>query len=224
MTNEMHDNDTMTLLGAAFSAFTEQLPDWQTMPASALLMFIEMYVYDAREWAFKAHSPKDAQEWMGRVQQYQEQLPHAKELGIEENPQVGDELGKVMMLVLGGAAALCALSIDAVEEGQVDFDRLWTDDFGESEHYQQMHQWGGQSFTWIVLKLEQLVEEARPVVLAYEMRDCDGVDVSYRVMPILLLANAVMFMLMLEHLDDETREHLAHTLEGLDSPAPEDIH
>jgi len=211
--------DGSSIMTTAFEAFTEEVPDWHLLPVTALLIFIEDQVFESREWAFKTHSPKHAQEWSERVAQYQKSFPNIKEqLGVTEAPTVSDELGKVMLLVLGASTSLVALALELVEDedGAVCFDDVWTDEFIQSDNYRQMAAWGDQSFTWLVLKMQELLAIARPVVLAYEKEECAGVDVSNHVMPLLVLANSILFILMLDHMDEDIKQQLASTLESLD--------
>lgn len=203
------------ILTAALEALHNTVPDWTTMPATAIFTFLDDQLYDAREWAFKAHSPTHAKAWKERVEQYQKVLPKVKAAGeLDEEPEVEDELGKTMLLVTGAALGLLAQSLDLIDSdtGEVNFDEVWNDEFLQSEQYTQMSSWGDQSFTWIVLKLRELANTLCPMVMMYESRECDPSEVSNRTLPILVLASSVLLMLAIDRLDDDAKEMLGQAL------------
>jgi hypothetical protein len=227
MTDETLEQSETSIMTAAYASFSMDVPDWTSMPISALFIYLEDRIYEARDWAFKCQSPKHTQEWAERIQRYAE-IPQMREkMDIQEEPEIADELGKVMLNLLGAAAVVVAVALRKVsEDGEIDFDAVWTDEFIQSDEYKAMEGWGDQSLTWMLLMMEQYTGPARAAALACEVHEDTGVELSNAVMPILVLASSIMYILMMDKMDDETKELVRAQLEELmldgEIPPPEE--
>jgi len=200
---ETQEATMVDMIASSVAAFEREVPDWKEMPPSTLLMFLEDNMLETREWAFKVHSTKHAEEWRERVQQYMELYPRIKETaGIAEAPEVADEFGKYVLTLVGATIGLISNGLGFVGDGEIDADgaaALWKLLLSDPEVYPDVDEWGDQSFTWIVMKMEDQLREVRPSVLDYECGKVSGEHVSQQLVPLLILGLSVLLLLSLEH-------------------------
>ena len=218
LVNEEEGTDIGSIISGTVVALERDLPDWRTMPVSALLMYIEDNAMGAREWAFKTHSAKHAEEWRERVKHYMSVPKVNDKLGITEVPEVRDEFAKYLMSIVGGSVGLIASVLDLVHEdsGTIDleaFETMWSNVSFDPDRLTELAVWGGQSFTFVMMQIENQLRELRPYVLDYEIEIGDGKDVVTEFMYLILLGTAVILAIVMAGLTEEQKEAIRMALE-----------